>query len=246
MSTYEGRTADEWAGRLSLPRVVLLETTESTQDVAHALAGGGAAAGTLVVADAQSAGRGRLGRAWASAAGAGVWLTLIERPSDLAALEVLSLRVGLALAPVLEDFAPSAVRLKWPNDLYVDARKLAGVLIEARWREGVPDWVAIGVGINVRAPAGEPQGIGLRDDATRALVLDGVVPAIRRASTRSGPLTADELTAFADRDLAAGRACVSPVEGRVTGIDASGALLVDLGSSTVAVRAGPLVFREEW
>ena len=62
----------------------------------------GAPAGTLVVADAQTAGRGRSGRTWTSERGAGVWLTLIERPRDVDALDVLSLRVGLALAPALD------------------------------------------------------------------------------------------------------------------------------------------------
>ena len=60
---------------------------------------------------------------------------MIERPRDAAALDVLSLRVGLALAPALDAFAGSAVRLKWPNDLYVGARKLGGILVEARWRD---------------------------------------------------------------------------------------------------------------
>lgn len=236
---------DEWARCLALPRVVALDTTGSTQDVAHALAVDGAAAGTLVVAGAQSAGRGRLGRPWVSEPGGGVWLTLIERPGDAAALEVLSLRVGLALAPVLDAFAASPVQLKWPNDLYVDSRKLAGVLIEARWREGTPDWVAIGVGVNVRVPSRELQAVGLIDGVRRADVLAAVVPAIRAAAATSGPLTSDERRAFASRDLAVGRLCSSPAEGRVAGIDASGALLVDLGSSVVPVRAGPLVFREE-
>lgn len=245
MSSFDGVGAEEWARRLGVPRVVALEVTESTQDVAHALAADGAPAGTVVVADAQSAGRGRMGRAWVSEPGAGVWVTVIERPRDPAALEVLSLRVGLSLAPVLDAFADAPVQLKWPNDLYVGARKLAGVLIEARWREGGPDWVAIGVGVNVRVPAGEPRATGLRAGVARASVFEAVVPAIRAAASRTGPLNAYELHAFAERDLAVGRRCVSPVDGRVAGIDASGALRVDLGSSVVAVRAGPLVFPEE-
>ena len=78
----------------------------STLDVAHTLAADGAAAGTVVIADAQTAGRGQRGRAWQSERGAGLWLTLIERPSDASALDVLSLRVGLALAPALDPNAP--------------------------------------------------------------------------------------------------------------------------------------------
>src|SRR5581483_9095036 len=105
---------------------------------------------------------------------AGIWLTLVERP-DATAIDVLSLRVGLALAPALDEFASAPVQLKWPNDLYVDGRKLAGILIEARWRDQSPDWVAIGVGINVRPPASEPRAIGLRATADRLGVLQAII-----------------------------------------------------------------------
>jgi BirA family biotin operon repressor/biotin-[acetyl-CoA-carboxylase] ligase len=247
---YDGQRGDDLAEQLHLPHVVTFDSIGSTLDVAHELAEAGAAAGTLVLADAQTAGRGRLGRSWRSEPGAGVWLTLIERPKDAAALDVLSLRVGLALAPVLDDFAAERVRLKWPNDLYVGGRKLGGILVEARWREGNPEWVAIGVGVNVRTPSAEPRAVGLRDDTVRLDVLLAIVPALRRAAGCEGPLIADELRAFAERDLAVGRSCVEPMVGTVRGIDASGALLVAPSSGgalaeACVVRAGSLVLTEE-
>jgi len=88
-----------------------------------------------VIANEQTAGRGRGGKSWQSSPGAGLWLTLIERPADTSGLGVLSLRVGLAAAEALDRFAPEPIRLKWPNDLYIDRSKLAGILVEARWRE---------------------------------------------------------------------------------------------------------------
>jgi BirA family biotin operon repressor/biotin-[acetyl-CoA-carboxylase] ligase len=236
--------ASELAVRLGLPRVEWLEEVGSTLDVAHALANEGAPPGTLILADAQTAGRGRMGRPWISEAGAGLWLTLIERPCDASALDVLSLRIGLALAPVLDAWTEQPVLLKWPNDLYVRARKLGGILIEARWRQGTPDWVAIGVGINVRVPVGEPLAAGLRDGVDRLLVLDAVIPAIRGAAPKTGLLDGAEVAAFAQRDLARGRDCTAPMSGRVAGIDASGSVLIDIGSHTVAVRAGSLVLTE--
>jgi BirA family transcriptional regulator, biotin operon repressor / biotin---[acetyl-CoA-carboxylase] ligase len=242
---YDGAADHELASRLGLPRVVVRDRVSSTLDVAHALASEGAAAGTLIIADAQASGRGRQGRVWQSEPGAGVWLTMLERPSDAGALDVLSLRIGIEVAPALDAFAETAVRLKWPNDLYVGARKLAGVLIEARWREQTPDWVAIGVGINVRAPSGDARAVGLRAGSTRLAVLAAVVPAIRRAAARSGMLAPAEIDRFAARDLAAGRWCIEPVAGRVRGIDRSGALLVDVGSLLTPVRAGSLVLTEE-
>jgi BirA family biotin operon repressor/biotin-[acetyl-CoA-carboxylase] ligase len=229
-------------------RLIAYDEVGSTLDVAHELAAAGADAGTLIVANAQTAGRGRMGRTWRSEPGAGLWLTLIERPADATALEVLSLRVGLALAPALDAFTDAAVQLKWPNDLYLRGRKLAGILIEARWREGHPEWVAIGVGINLRPPAAEPRAVGLGARVSRDAVLAAVAPRLREAAAHGGPLSPAEINAFASRDLAAGRRCVEPVEGRVVGIDASGALLVGVGSpdgrAITAVRAGSLVLEE--
>ncbi len=242
---YDGASAAELASRLALPRVELLETVSSTQDVAHELAAAGAAAGTLVLANEQTSGRGRHGRPWISNPGAGVWLTMIERPTDPASADVLSLRVGLALARALDPFATDRVHLKWPNDVYSAGRKLAGVLAEARWRDGAIEWVAVGVGINVVAPSDEPRGIGLAAGTTRLAVLRAAVPLLRAAAAARGHLAESELAEFAARDIAAGQGCVQPIVGRVAGIDRTGALLINTGSRIAAVRAGSLVLQEE-
>ena len=228
-----------------MPSVVVLERVASTMDVGHGLAAKGAPAGTLVLADAQSAGRGRQGRAWSSEPGAGIWLTLVERPNDAAALDVLSIRAGLSLAPALDAFAPAPVRLKWPNDLYSGGRKLGGILIEARWRGERVDWVAIGAGINLRVPLNESRATALRSGVSRLDVLGAMLPPLRAAAARTGSLALDERAAFAARDLAAGRRCVEPVAGRVMGIDERGALLVETATGVVAARVGSLVFQEE-
>jgi len=244
-SLYDGLTSEQLARRLGLPRVVALDETTSTLDVAHTLGGEGAAAGTLILADTQTAGRGRLGRAWTSERGAGIWLTLIERPSDPAAIEVLSLRIGIALAVALDGFVDNAVSLKWPNDVYVAGRKLAGILVEARWRESTLEWVAVGIGINIRPPASEARAAGVRRGTSRLSILDAIIPGVRFAAAQPGHLSHDELEAFACRDYARGRRCVQPAEGVVQGIDARGALHIDLGSEVVAVRSGSLVLKEE-
>jgi len=242
---YDGATAAELASQLALPRVELLETLSSTQDMAHELAAACAPAGTLVLANGQTSGRGRHGRQWTSKPGAGVWLTLIERPTDPASADVLSLRVGLALARALEQFAPDRVHLKWPNDVYSAGGKLAGVLAEARWRDGAIEWVAVGVGINVVAPSDEPRAIGLAAGTTRLAVLRAAVPLVHAAAAARGHLAESELAEFAARDIAVGQGCVQPIAGRVAGIDPTGALLINTGSRIAAVRAGSLVLQEE-
>ena len=236
----DGLSAADVAERCGVPRAVLLGSVASTLDVAHALAADGAPAGTLVVADRQTVGRGQHGRSWRSESEAGVWLTLIER-ADESSLAVLALRLGLALAPVLSSFAGADVQLKWPNDLWISDRKLAGILVEARWRDGQPEWVAIGVGINVGAPA-MPGAIGLGTGVSRAAVLCAVVPALRAASARSGQLTAEELAAWSSRDYAAGRRITLPAAGTVLGIDAGGALLVESVGGVSRWRTGSIEF----
>ncbi len=175
---YDALTASRIAELTGAPRVELYTSVGSTMDVAHELASRGAAAGTLVIADEQRSGRGRGGKKWSSPP-RGIWLTLIERPRDTAALDVLSLRVGLAAARALDAFTAEPTRLKWPNDIYLDRRKLAGALAEARWRGDRLDWVAIGLGVNTESPPSESNAAGLEPGSSRIEVLRALIPELR-------------------------------------------------------------------
>ncbi len=223
----------------------LFESIPSTMDFAHRLAGDGAPSGTLVLANQQTAGRGRAGKSWASQPGVGIWLTMIERPTDLTGLEVLSLRAGLAAAEALDRFAPEPIRLKWPNDLYIEEGKLGGILVEARWRERSVEWVAIGLGVNVRPPANVARAASLEPGTDRLDVLAELVPALRAAARAAGPLQPAELEEFNARDMARGRSCTEPALGRVAGITPTGELLVALADSVAPFRSGSLVLEEE-
>ncbi len=245
-SRYDGASAEEIRIRLGVRRVAVYTSLASTMDVAHALAAEGAPAGTLVLADHQTAGRGRGGRSWQSEPGAGIWLTLIERPQDPHALEVLALRVGLRAALVLDRYAGGLVGLKWPNDLYLGGRKLAGVLIEARWQDGAPTWVAIGIGINVRVPASlRGEAAGLQPGVHRTDILAAVIPELRGAAAMRGVLTADEVAEFARRDVARGRACTAPATGRVEGVAATGEIMILHQGVARGYRSGSLVLAGE-
>jgi BirA family biotin operon repressor/biotin-[acetyl-CoA-carboxylase] ligase len=242
---YAGADEATIAARCGVPRAVLFDEVTSTLDLAHPLARDGAPEGTLILAERQTAGRGRSGRAWASGEGAGIWSTLLARPTDEAALEVLSLRVGLAAARALEAFTDDVIRLKWPNDLMLYDGKLGGILIESRWREERIDWIAIGIGINCRVPPNIPHARALRDGVDRVDVLAELVPAVRAAAASRGALSAAELHEFEQRDWARGRRCSSPAAGIVRGIDARGALLVRTSAGDVAARSGSLVLAED-
>jgi BirA family biotin operon repressor/biotin-[acetyl-CoA-carboxylase] ligase len=241
---YWGLSQTEITTLTGAPRALLFGDVSSTMDVAHEAAARGAPAGTLVLAERQRRGRGRGGHSWVSATDAGVWLTLIERPWEGVPVELMSVRAGLALAPALDRFAGAQVGLKWPNDLYLAGRKLGGVLVEARWRDGKPEWVAVGIGINIAPPADVAEAAGLLGGTTAPDVLGAIVPALQKAATRRGKLSAAELESFAQRDIAKGKRCAEPAPGTVRGINESGELLVESSDGVSAHRSGSLVLEK--
>jgi BirA family biotin operon repressor/biotin-[acetyl-CoA-carboxylase] ligase len=125
---------------------------DSTNTRARELAEDGAPQGTVVTADEQTAGRGRQGRVWTAPEGKALLYSAILRPLDERHL-LLPLSVPLAICAAAEELRPGiACKVKWPNDVWLDGRKLAGVLIEAKPQDG---WAVIGVGLNLTIEPGE-------------------------------------------------------------------------------------------
>ena len=245
MIAWDGLQESELAERLGVPRVLVLESTPSTMYVAHAASERGATPGVVVVADAQEAGRGRIGRSWSSPPGSGVWCTMIERPRDRDALDVLSIRVGLLLAESLSDLANADAQVKWPNDVMLQGKKLAGILTEASWMGGTLAYVAIGVGVNVRPPPDVPEAAGL-PGMDRLSILSRVVRVIRAAASVAGHLTEDELARYRARDILLGRRIRLPAVGVVQGISINGALLVESPEGRMSShRSGTIVLAED-
>ena len=121
-------------------------STDSTNTRARELAEAGAPHGTVVTAGEQSEGRGRQGRVWTAPAGKGLLYSAVLRPLDERHL-LLPLSVPIAVCEAAESLRPDiACQIKWPNDVWLEERKLAGILIEARPQDG---WAVIGVGINL-------------------------------------------------------------------------------------------------
>lgn len=237
-ATYDGFTGDQLAARLGLPLVDIHERTSSTMDDAHSLAAAGAAADTLVIANEQTAGRGRSGARWIGEPGASLLFTLIERPPTTDGLGVMSLRIGLGVARAIEQLAAVTLQLKWPNDVYLNDAKLAGILVEARWRDERLEWVALAMGLNLKAPPDVPNAAGLPATITRVKALETVVPAMRAAANARGPLDDAELAAWRTRDWLAGRRLTAPVPGTAAGITRDGALAVDTTAGPQLIRSG--------
>jgi len=224
----------------------------NTEALQHLRNGGGP---LIVSADRQTAGRGRMGRAWQSDDASLAFSVALPLPAALD-LSGLSLAVGCAVADVL-DPGGERIRLKWPNDLFLDGAKLGGILIETAPLPDEKRGVVIGIGLNLRPlPADADRSAyasghaalqTLDPAATAGATLDRLAPALRA-------LLADFQTlgfgpwqlAFSRRDLAAGqRVRVGERTGVARGVSTSGELLLDSDAGIVPVSAGELSLRLE-
>jgi BirA family biotin operon repressor/biotin-[acetyl-CoA-carboxylase] ligase len=149
------------------------EKIDSTNVMAKTLATQGALEGTLVVAETQHLGKGRRGRTWFSPAGGGVYLSLILRPVISASqAPSITLMTAVAVAEALLSVVDIPVTIKWPNDILVTGKKLAGILTEMSTELDSVDYIVVGLGLNVNTAA-EDFPSGLRAQATSLLVETG-------------------------------------------------------------------------
>jgi BirA family biotin operon repressor/biotin-[acetyl-CoA-carboxylase] ligase len=248
------------AGRLGVfgRRIHWLSTTTSTNDVAGHLAERGAEEGTIVVADAQTAGRGRLGRTWFSPPGAGLYVSIVLRPTGVlparsSPASLLTLASGVAIAEGVRASTGLPAEIKWPNDVLIGRRKLAGILAEATAQSGELQHVIVGFGVNLLQSAFPPElanrATSIEAETSRSVDRAQVFAQILLAfSARYGDLQAARFDAI----LSAWRALApalpssrvewdSPagvMRGRAEDIDAEGALIVRVGQKLERVIAG--------
>jgi BirA family biotin operon repressor/biotin-[acetyl-CoA-carboxylase] ligase len=218
-------------GALGYPRLHL-RATDSTNTRGRELAGRGTPHGTVVSAGEQSAGRGRQGRTWSAPPGRALLCSIVLREPP----RLLPLLAGVAVA----ELAGEAAKVKWPNDVLVEGRKLAGILVEGRPQER---WAVLGIGVNV-ALRPEDFPPELRDTAaTLGLEPDAIEPTLQRLLRRLEHwLTASEgevLEAVRARDALLGQ----PVRwaggtGTGAGLDRDGRLLVYADGTVVGLDAG--------
>jgi BirA family biotin operon repressor/biotin-[acetyl-CoA-carboxylase] ligase len=243
-------TGFESPGALGRP-FHLRAATESTNDDARLLAAAGAPHGALVVADTQTAGRGRRGRAWQSPPGENLYASFVLRPAvALVDAPSLSLVAGLAVAEAVAAHAEGAdVRVKWPNDVRVGGKKLAGVLLEASLRGAELAWLVLGVGVNVRGETA-PEGVedlattvrvGRGADVSRAAVLATLCERLeaRVGEFERGGFAALREAVSARCETIGTRVRVEGTEGVAEALDEGGALVVRRDDGVrVTVRVG--------
>jgi BirA family biotin operon repressor/biotin-[acetyl-CoA-carboxylase] ligase len=223
-----------------VPGLEIHDLVGSTNDRARELAEAGAGPFTVVIAESQTSGRGREGKRWESAAGTGLWFSLVAPPREPAARALIPLRVGLAACRAIEAVAPGVrAGLKWPNDVLIAGRKAAGVLCES-----TPAATVIGIGVNVR-PGGLPLPL-----ARAAIALEDAVDRPVHRGELAGRLLAElrELLAPASlrlegdvgreveaRDILKGRRVLAATgdAGVARGIGPDGALRLEMASGEV-------------
>ena len=230
------------------PTIVRCGRVDSTQAIAFAMAADGAPDRTVVVADSQAAGRGRRGRAWHDEPGASLLVSILLRPRLAPAqLPMLSLTAAVAVAEALARAARLGARLKWPNDVLVNGRKIAGILLESRRATTstplpLPSWppspiVALGIGINV-AQQTFPREIS--DRATSVRLAGGetedpdtlLMALLERLDHWRGRLEMEGFVPVRERwralaDTLGRRVTVDGVTGLAVDVDDDGALLLD-------------------
>jgi BirA family biotin operon repressor/biotin-[acetyl-CoA-carboxylase] ligase len=206
--------------------------TDSTNERAKELAAAGAPHGTTVTADEQSAGRGRQGRVWTAPPRSALLMSVVLRELD----ELLPLAAAVAVAEAL----PAAAAIKWPNDVWVDGCKVAGILVEGRPQEG---WAVLGIGLNVttREFPAELEGLAtsLHLSGSDADVESVTASVIRSLDRWLGAPAPDVLPAWRERDALKGRRVRwGEGEGVADGIEDGGALIVRTDSGRVTLDAG--------
>lgn len=267
MSIQPGEAAplDQWEGIDSrglqrlwrVPAVHVFSVIDSTNEAARRLAGEGAESGTIVLAEEQLAGRGRLGRTWLSPPGSGLWFSMILRPAAAAVPTGLPVRIALAVARSLDAWLDEPARIKWPNDVLLGAAKLGGILCEASWEAGRPRHVVAGVGLNIfqraddfpaefRASATSLR-IASSTDINRLDVATAIMGELRSVRDQVGePLSGRVLAEVAARDALLGTPLevIEPQSGRLIvrglggGITSDGSLRVASEKGEVTVRSG--------
>ena len=230
---------------------------DSTMDEARRLAEADEPEGTVVVAEEQTAGRGRFGRSWVSPPGQDLLFSVVLRPTS-AQMPYVNMAATLAVSGAVGDLTGLRPAIKWPNDVRVNGRKLSGILVETSVEAGEPKYAVVGIGLDVNLDVSDFPEIaaiatsmymetGRRLDRTRVLLavlerLDDLYVAVRQGRSLTDRWAAEMETLgrtvrvqWGDRVL----------EGRASGVDERGSLLLTRpDGDTVAVVAGEVTLQE--
>lgn len=241
-------------------KIYYFDMIDSTQNFALKLSEKPHENGSIVIAKRQTKGRGRLNRRWVSPSG-GIWLSILLRPNfDLSYTSLFPMATSLALAIAIEKTLKINTQLKWPNDLTINSKKVAGILIDAAIESNKIEYLIIGVGINFKIKAskvssqiknqnydvatliekehGNPvelvQQFLLELEHVYNLVISGKINEIRKKWIRRSSTIGKNVIATTTTEV---------LKGKATGIDETGALLLSRGGKIQRLLAGDVIYK---
>ena len=230
-------------------QIIIYDELNSTNTCAKEIASAGSPAGTVVIADSQNAGKGRLGRNFVSPKGKGLYMSIILRPDfDMKTASLITSATACAVADAIEKLCPYEVKIKWVNDIYMNGRKICGILTEASLGMEMRslDYAVVGIGINIRSSEGNfsrdlrvtatsiEEETGLRIDRNRlcAEVLNSLEKYISCIPDRS------YIRDYRSREILTGNTITANVNGSTViafaeGIDDNANLIIKLPDGTI-------------
>jgi BirA family biotin operon repressor/biotin-[acetyl-CoA-carboxylase] ligase len=244
------------AGCIIGKNVLYFKTLDSTMNEAKKLADSGVEEGTVVIADEQTAGRGRFDRAWISPPGEDLMFSVVLKP-DAVQMPYVNMAAALSICSIVNEAAGLKATIKWPNDGKVDGRKISGILVESTVKAGAIDYAVLGIGLNVNSdPASTPEisaiATSMHRETGREFDRNTVLTSLLRAldtqyaDIRAGRSLTDEWALRMEtlgRDVQV-RWQDRVEEGLATGVDDQGNLiLTQPDGSTKTVIAGEVTLR---
>ncbi len=239
---------------INIGDIFVLETVNSTNTYAKELAQNGAKHNTVVIADKQTAGRGRLGRDFYSPSGTGLYMSIILR-SDSAPLDPVALTIaaGVAVCRSIENVCNKQPQIKWVNDIFLDGRKICGILAEAGTNSGAIDYIVVGIGINISTqnfPAELSAIAGsLGDDINRSVIAGSVIAEFIHMQSLCG--SHELINEYKSRSLVLDKKIDFTKDGKTysgiaTDINIEGNLVVELeNGESITLKSGEISLHSE-
>jgi BirA family biotin operon repressor/biotin-[acetyl-CoA-carboxylase] ligase len=227
------------AGSLIGHKIHFYPEIGSTNDEAFNLAAAGSPEGTVVIADSQTKGKGRLQRAWHSPSGSNIYTSIILRPNlEPDRAPQISILAGVAVAEIMDNFCPGMVNLKWPNDVLLKGKKVCGILAQMKTLASRIDFIILGIGINVNISRQELI-IGLYENLAKwykKLITDGF-SVVKEKWLSMAPMIGQSVQIMSGNEV---------ISGKALGIDEQGSLvLLTAEDRKIKISAGDATILKE-
>ncbi len=254
MKELNSKAIYKYFNNINIGDIVVLDTVNSTNTYAKELAQNGAKHNTVVIANHQTAGRGRLGREFFSPSDTGLYMSIILRPDEYSFdPAVVTIAAGVAVCRTVEEICNKQPQIKWVNDIFLGGRKICGILAEAGTNSGAIDYVIVGIGLNVSTQI-FPEELdniagSLGHDIDRNLIAGKILDEFNRLHPICD--NSELIDEYKNRSLVIGKKIDFVKDGKTytgtaTDIDSEGKLIVVLeNGDTLSLKSGEISLRSK-